>query len=103
MSQDLHQAIAPVDNVVPAMLVYHSVLRFSPALHQVIHLQRVPIERGPREAELRAVALAACERIVVAAEGLFNALDLGYYLWRNGKLPGAREFARHHTKDTIFY
>jgi hypothetical protein len=103
MSQDFHRAIAPVDNVIPAMLVYQGVLRLSPALHQVIHQQRTPLARGPEEAELRAAALVACERIVAAAGDEFTALDLGYYLWRSGKAPGVRQFARHHTKDTIFY
>ena len=103
LSQDFHRAIAPVDNVIPAMLVYQGVLRLSPALHQVIHQKRTPLARGSQEAELRAVALAACERIVAAAGGAFTALDLGYYLWRGGKEARVRQFARHHTKDTVFY
>lgn len=103
LPQDFHRAIAPVDNVIPAMLVYHSVLRLSPALHQVIRQQRTALARGPKEAELRAVALVACERIVAAAGDQFTPLDLGYYLWRSGKTPGTCQFARHHTKDTIFY
>jgi len=103
MSQDLYRAIAPVDNVVPAMLVYHGVFRLSPPLYGLIHEQRRPLERGPREAELRALSLVACERIVAAAGYAFTALELGYYLWLSGKAPGARQFARHHTKDTVFY
>jgi hypothetical protein len=103
MSEDLHRAVAPVDNVIPAMLVYEGVLRLSPALQNRIHHERVPLPRGVQEAELRAVALAACERVVAATGDAFSALDLGYYLWRSGKAPGKREFARHHTKDTIFY
>lgn len=103
LSQDAHQAIAPVDNVIPAMLVYQGILRLSPTLHQIIHQQRVPLARGPQEAELRAVALASCEQIVAATGDTFTALDLGYYLWRSGKEAGARQFARHHTQDTVFY
>lgn len=101
--QDFDRPVAPVDNVIPAMLVYHGILRLSPTLHQRIHEQRVPLPRGPQEAELRAVALDVCERIVAATGGAFTALDLGYYLWRSGKEPGARQFARHHTQDTVFY
>lgn len=103
MHRDFQRAVSPVDNVIPAMLVYEGVLRLSPALNDKIHLERVPLARGVQEAELRAVALAACERIVSATGAAFSALDLGYYLWKSGKAPGKREFARHHTKDTIFY
>ena len=95
--QDFHRAIAPVDNVLPAMLAYKGILCLSPELHMLIHQQCVPLSRGPKEAELRAVALAACEQIVAATEDAFTALDLGYYLWRSGKEVGARQFARHHT------
>lgn len=102
-SPDFHQAIAPVDNVIPAMLVYQGILRLSPTLHQRIHEQRALLPRGPQEAELRAVALAACEQIVAARGEAFTALDLGYYLWRSGKEARARQFARHHTQDTVFY
>jgi hypothetical protein len=102
MSEDLHRAVASVDNVIPAVLVYEGVLRLSPGLHNRIHHERVPLPRGVEEAELRAVALATCERVVAAAGDAFSALDLGYYLWRSSKATGKREFARHHTKDTIF-
>lgn len=103
LSRDFDRAIAPVDNVIPAVMVYQGVLRLSAELHQVIHQQRTPLARGPQEAELRAVALAACEQIVAVAGHAFTALHLGYYLWRSGKAPGARQFARHHTQDTVFY
>jgi hypothetical protein len=103
LSQDFDQAIAPVDNVIPAMLVYLGILRLSPTLHQRIHMERLPLTRGPKEAELRAVALIACERIVAATGNAFTALDLGYFLWCSGKEAGARQFARHHTPDTVFY
>ena len=102
MSEDFHRAVAPVDNVIPAMLAYHGVLSLSPTLYLTIH-QRQPLERGPKEAELRSVALVACDWIVAAAKSEFNFLDLGYYLWRSGKAPKARQFPRHHTKNTIFY
>jgi hypothetical protein len=103
MSDDLERAVAPIDNVIPAMLVYDGVVRLSPALHQKIHLDRAPLPRGVEEAELRAVSLTACELIAAAAGHAFSALDIGYYLWRSGKEPGKRQFPRHHTKDTIFY
>jgi len=103
MSEDFHRAVAPVDNVIPAMLAYHGVLSLSPALYRTIHQQRPPLERGPQEAELRSVALVACDWIVAAAKSEFTSLDLGYYLWRSGKAPKARQFPRHHTKNTIFY
>lgn len=103
MDGDFQRAVAPVDNVIPAMLVYEGVLRLPPALHERIHHQRLPLPRGIQEAELRAVSLAACERVVAATGGAFSALNLGYYLWKSGKAPGKREFARHHTKETIFY
>ena len=102
MSEDFHRAVAPVDNVIPAMLAYHGVLSLSPTLYLTIH-QRQPLERGPKEAELRSVALVACDWIVAAAKSEFTSLDLGYYLWRSGKAPKARQFPRHHTKNTIFY
>ncbi len=100
---DLDSAIAPIDNVIPAVLVFHKVLRLSDGLYSAIHTQRQPLSRGPHEAELRAAALVACERIVQATCGQFSALDLGYHLWLSGKVPEARRFARHHTKDTVYY
>lgn len=103
LDQDFHQVIAPIDNVIPAMLVYQGILRLSPTLHRIIHEERAPIPRGPQEAELRAVALSTCERILAAIGNPCSALELGYYLWRCGKEPGARQFARHHTKETVFY
>jgi hypothetical protein len=102
-SGDWQRAVAPVDNVIPAVLVYHGVLRLSPALHRILHVQRAPLPQGSQEVELRALALAACEQIVAMADGTFTALDLGYYLWRSGKAPDVRQFPRHHTKDTVFY
>ncbi len=100
---DLRRAIAPMDNVIPAVLVYHKVLRLSDTLFSSIHEKREPLPRGPQECELRAAGLVACERLVEAAGGAFTALDLGYYLWLAGKRPEIRRFARHHTKDTVFY
>ncbi len=100
---DLESAIAPVDNVIPAVLVFHRVLRLSDSLFSAIHTQRRPLPRGPQETELRAASLVACERIVRAAGGRFSALDLGYHLWLSGKVPEIRRFARHHTKDTVYY
>lgn len=103
LEQDFHHVIAPVDNVIPAMLVYRGILRLSSPLHRIIHVERASLPRGPQEAELRAVALATCERILAAAGNPCSALQLGYYLWRSGKESGARQFARHHTTDTVFY
>jgi hypothetical protein len=103
VSLDSDQTVAPVDNVVPAMLVYHDILRLSPRLYELIHRQRAPLYRGTCEAELRAVALIACEQIVAAAGHVFSPLNLGYFLWLEGKKTGARQFARHHTPDTVFY
>ncbi len=100
---DLESAIAPIDNVIPAVLVFHKVLRLSDELFSAIHTQRQPLARGPQEAELRAAALVACERIVEGSGGRFSALDLGYHLWLSGKVPEIRRFARHHTKDTVYY
>ncbi|MFK5985235.1 MAG: queuosine salvage family protein [Pseudomonadota bacterium] len=102
-SLDYDKAIAPIDNVIPAMLVYHGILRLSPQLYDRIHRQRTPLYRGTCEAELRAVALIACERIVAATGHVFSPLNLGYFLWMEGKKTEARQFARHHTPDTIFY
>jgi len=101
--QDCQQAVAPVDNVIPAVLVYLGILRLSSTLYQQIHEQHALLARGPLEAELRAVALAACEQIVTATDNAISALDLGYYLWLTGKEAGKRQFARHHTQDTVFY
>jgi hypothetical protein len=103
LDQDFRKVIAPVDNVIPAMLVYRGILLLSPRLHRTIHKERTSLPRGGQEAELRAVALAACERVLAAAGNPCSALQLGYYLWRSGKEPGARQFARHHTRDTVFY
>ena len=102
-SLDYDQTVAPIDNVVPAMLVYHDILRLSPQLYDLIHRQRAPLYRGTCEAELRAVALIACEQIVAATGHVFSSLNLGYFLWLEGKKAGARQFARHHTPDTVFY
>lgn len=90
LDQDFHQVMAPIDNVIPAMLVYQGILRLSPTLHRIIHEKRAPLPRGHREAELRAVALSTCERILAAIGNPCSALELGYYLWRCGKEPGAR-------------
>ena len=103
VSRDFDQAVAPVDNVIPAMLVYQGILRLSPRLHRIIHQQRIPLARGPQEAELRAVALDTCEQIVAMTDNVFTAMEIGYYLWLSGKEAGARQFARHHTQDTVFY
>jgi hypothetical protein len=103
LSQDFHRVVAPIDNVIPAMLVYQGVLRLSPGLRRKIHQPRGPLARGSQEAELRAVALAACEQIVAAVGEEFTALNLGYYLWRSGKEAKARRYPRHHTRDTVFY
>lgn len=100
---DADRAVATVDNVVPAVLVYHGVLQLSDRLHRTIHTERQPLPRGPAEAELRAAALVCCDRIVEIAQHRFTALDLGYYLWLVGKIPEIRRFARHHTKDTVYY
>jgi hypothetical protein len=75
----------------------------SPALFAAIHSGQRPLPRGPQEVELRAASLVACDRIVHATQRGFTALDLGYFLWLQGKVPKIRRFARHHTKDTIFY
>lgn len=100
---DVNRAPAPVDNVIPAVLVYHGVLRLSESLDSTIHRERKALPRGPQEAELRAVTSAVCRMMCDTAGNTFSPLDLGYYLWLSGKEPEVRAFARHHTKDTIFY
>ena len=100
---DWQDAVAPVDNVIPAMLVYRGVLRLSPGLRDTIYTRGALLSRGSQEAELRAVALDACEQIVAATGGAVTALDLGYFLWLSGKEAGARQFPRHHTQDTVLY
>jgi hypothetical protein len=100
---DLDRAVAPIDNVIPAVLTFHGVLRLSDDLHAIIHERRDTLLRGRQEAELRAGGVVACERIVEAAGAAFNSIDLGYYLWLSGKIPEIRRFARHHTKDTVYY
>lgn len=102
-SKDYARAVAPIDNVIPAMLVYHGMLHLSPQLYALIHERRGPLFRGVCEAELRAVALVACEQIAAATKHIFSPLNLGYYLWMEGKKTEARQFARHHTPDTVFY
>lgn len=103
LAADLKSAVAPMDNVVPAVLHYHGVLRLSPRLHDLIHRDRLPLARGPMEAELRAVSLAVCEDLAIAADYRYTPLDLGYYLWLHGKDAGLRQFARHHTRNTVYY
>lgn len=103
LAGDAQDVLAPIDNVIPAVLVYHGVVRLSEWLESTIHHERKTLPRGPVEAELRAVSLTACEMIVETAGKRFSPLDLGYYLWLSGKEPTLRAFARHHTKDTVFY
>ena len=103
LCRDLDRVTATVDNVIPAMLVYKGVIKLSPTLHRIIYEEKKPLPHGPLEAELRAVSLDVCERLVAAHNAAFTALDIGYYLWLAGKEPQARQFPRHHTKDTVFY
>lgn len=58
---------------------------------------------GDDEIELRACAVAACERILAESNCKLTALDLDHYLWTLGKEPDFRAVERHYTRDTIFY
>lgn len=93
---------AVVDNVIPAMLVKHGVLRVSDRLESIIK-SREYLPRGVMETELRAASVVACERIVECTGNTFTNVELSTYLWLLGKLGENRQWERHHTIDTIFY
>lgn len=84
------------------MLRKLGVLELSPELCGVID-SRTDLPAGAQETELRAAAVVACEAIVSAAAGAFNACELDYYLWTLGKEGDFRTVERHATKDTSFY
>lgn len=84
------------------MLVKFGVLVLAPSLQSHIQARKM-LPRGPEEAELRAVAIHACEQITERCGRKFNSAQLAYYLWKIGKDGENRKWERHLTKDTIYY
>jgi hypothetical protein len=99
---DINRLRAVVDNVIPAMLAKHGVLRLSDRLAK--HIQsRVMLPRGVMETGLRSATVVACEQIVESCVSAFTNVELSTYLWLLGKVGDNRQWERHYTTDTIFY
>ena len=103
------------DNVIPCVLRQLGILTISDSLTSHLDSGKV-LKTGPREVELRACAITACEDVLKRArekwenneskQSLLKSLtvvQLDYYLWVIGKDPEFRKTERHYTRDTVFY
>ena len=104
--EDIGCLTCVVDNVVPFVLIKDDVLIFQKEFDQEIRKYyedgKYCLKRGNLEGEIRAVGLHCVELIVQKRKDL-NIAAVTYYLWKKGKFDGYRKFARHYTRDTIFY
>ncbi|HKI57795.1 MAG TPA: queuosine salvage family protein [Trueperaceae bacterium] len=102
---DLERLTMFADNQVPHVLRCDGVLEYAPALARRIDRGERLRAGSPEEIELRAVALAAVERIVVAARnrGLaIRARDLDVALWERGQGAPYAGRAPHRTLTTAY-
>ena len=94
-----------IDNVIVAVLRKVGVVRCTDALVASIEGNELLASGSEAEVSLRAAAMAGVEEIarLRSADGL-TPVELGNFLWGYvGKTPEYRKFARHATRDNVFY
>ncbi|MEJ7789747.1 MAG: queuosine salvage family protein [Thermoleophilaceae bacterium] len=96
---DLDRLTIFADNLVPHVLRVDGVLRYRPALADLIDRGEL-LEPGHDECEIRACALHACEQI--AAELNVAPRTLDNWLWNLGQEPRYKAIPRHRTR-TVYY
>ena len=102
---DGHRLTAFIDNVIVAVLRKVGVVRCCDALTASIEANELLPSGSEAEVSLRAAAMAGVEEIAKlrSADGL-TPVELGNFLWGYlGKTPEYRKFARHATRDNVFY
>ncbi len=103
--EDLAELTLFADNLVPHVLRCAGVLVYSRALAEQIDAGQRLENGSPKEVEIRAVAVEAVERIVVALALLgrpTSAHALDGVLWNSGQQPAIKARPRHRTR-TSFY
>eukprot|EP01135_Chromosphaera_perkinsii_P004698 Nk52_evm9s294 gene=Nk52_evmTU9s294 len=104
---DVNDMTVFADNVLPTVLEECGVLEYSEKIKEGISHSKVYKASEQVDLQLRAAAVAACNRIVneasEAAGCECTSRQLDYFLWKLGKEPAYRGLERHITKDTTFY
>jgi hypothetical protein len=99
--RDLERLTIFADNLVPHVLRREGVLVYAPGLAARIDREELVPAGSPEEVEIRAVALHAVERAVLALQqqGIdASAQRLDYLLWNRGQRPEIKAHPRHRTR-----
>ena len=96
---DIDRLTIFADNLVPHVLRCDGVLEYHPDLAAHIDAERL-LPPGEQEAEIRACAVHACERIAARLGVPPRTLDV--WLWNRGQAPEYKARPRHRTR-TVFY
>ena len=96
---DLDELTIFADNLVPHVLRRDGVLRYEPALAELIDSEQL-LPPGEEEREIRGCAVHACELIAARLE--IPPRDLDVMLWNRGQAPRYKARPRHRTR-TVFY
>jgi hypothetical protein len=96
---DLDELTIFADNLVPHVLRMDGVLRYEPALAELIDSEQL-LPPGEEEREIRACAVHACE--LIAARLGIPPRDLDVMLWDRGQAPRYKARPRHRTR-TVYY
>jgi hypothetical protein len=102
---DLDELTIFADNLVPHVLRCAGVLVYASELAARIDAEQLLPAGSPEEIEIRACAVDAVERCIVALRakgGEITARQLDCALWNRGQLPAIKARPRHRTR-TCFY
>lgn len=100
--EDLERLTLFADNLIPHVLRVEGVLVLDDDLAAAIDAQHLLEAGGQAEAELRAVAVHAVERMVTELDGAATARQLDNLLWRRGQEPRFKATPRPRVR-TIYY
>ena len=96
---DLDELTIFADNLVPHVLRMDGVLRYEPALAELIDSEQL-LPPGEQEREIRGCAVHACE--LIARRLGIPPRDLDVMLWNRGQAPRYKARPRHRTR-TVYY
>lgn len=96
---DLDRLTIFADNLVPHVLRVDGILTYEGRLAALIDREQL-LAPGPREREIRACAVHACEQLAERLEIPPRVLDV--WLWNRGQQPCYKSRPRHRTR-TVYY
>ena len=103
---DIDKLTIFADYKLPQVLRHYGALVYSPALAQIVDRYTLILPGDPREVEIRAATIIACERLrnLLAERGIVaRATQIDWKLWYMGQAAKKEGMLPYHRTRTIYY